>query len=337
MRVYPASHPAAQRRAPYCPAPVGLVKDVRAGLSQPGQKRLPSRWLYDEVGSALFEAICLLPEYGLTRADARILEIHAAEIARRARGPLRVAELGSGSARKSRPLLAALAGQRPLTYVPIDISRAALTRCEAEMASLPRLTVGPVEAEYLEGLFCAAAARKEGERLLVLFLGSTIGNFDRPEAVEFLVEVRRLLDPGDMFLLGTDLLKPVPELLAAYDDAAGVTAAFNLNLLARLNRELEANFDLPRFVHEARWDERERRIEMHLRSLEAQSVDIPGARLRIDLREGESLWTESSHKFAPDEPARLARRAGFRVVETWSDGEWPFAETLIVAKDAWSP
>jgi L-histidine N-alpha-methyltransferase len=334
MRAFPASHPAALRSGSYGRAPLGLVEDVRAGLSGPGQKMLPSRWLYDEVGSALFEAICLLPEYGLTRADARILENHAAEIAGRARGPLRVAELGSGSARKSRPLLAALARERPLTYVPIDISRAALTRCEAELGLLARLAVEPLEAEYLEGLAWAAAARKESERLLVLFLGSTIGNFDRPEAVEFLAEVRRVLDPGDMFLLGTDLLKPVPELLAAYDDAAGVTAAFNLNLLARMNRELDANFDLTRFVHEARWDARERRIEMHLRSVEAQSVDIPAARLRIEWREGETLWTESSHKFAPDEPSRLARRAGFRAVEAWSDREWPFAETLMVAKDA---
>ena len=310
-----------------------MAEDVRAGLSRPGQKTISSRWLYDDVGSALFEAICHLPEYGLTRADARILEDHAAEIARLAGSRLRVAELGSGSAQKSRPLLTALARERPLTYLPIDISPAALRQCEVELARVPRLTVDAFEGEYLEGLSYAALSRRERERLLVLFLGSTIGNFDRLEAEEFLRQVRRILDPGDMLLLGTDLLKPVPELLAAYDDPAGVTAAFNLNLLARLNRELESNFDLYRFVHEARWNDRERRIEMHLRSLDDQSVDIPGARLEIRLRAGETLWTESSHKFAPEEPSRLARRTGFRAAGTWLDYEWPFAETLTTAID----
>jgi L-histidine Nalpha-methyltransferase len=314
-------------------APIALAEDVRSGLSRPGQKTLPSRWLYDDVGSALFEAICLLPEYGLTRADARILTTHGPEIARLAGWPARVAELGSGTGEKSRPILASLARERPLTYVPIDISRAALARCEVEMTPVPRLTVDSFEGDYLEGLSHAAASRGAGERLLVLFLGSTIGNFDRAVAEEFLIEVRRLLVPGDTLLLGTDLLKQVSVLLAAYDDPAGITSAFNLNLLARINRELDANFDLTRFAHEARWDAEERRIEMHLRSLEAQTVDIPGARLRIKLRLGETLWTESSHKYAPEEPARLARSTGFRIVETWADREWPFAESLICAGD----
>jgi dimethylhistidine N-methyltransferase len=307
---------------------------VRAGLSRRGQKALPSRWLYDDVGSALFEAICRLPEYGLTRADARILTAHGAEIAQLAGHPSRVVELGSGTGEKTRPILAALTHLHPVTYVPIDISPAALARCGAEMSPVPRLAVDAFEGEYLEGLSHAAAARGAGERLLVLFLGSTVGNFDRAEADRFLLKVRRLLRRGDTLLLGTDLLKPVPDLLAAYDDPAGVTAAFNLNLLVRLNRELDADFDLARFGHEARWDAGERRIEMHLRSLDAQSVDIPGARLRVGLMAGETLWTESSHKYAPDEPSRLARRTGFRVAGTWLDREWLFAETLIRAEDA---
>jgi len=314
--------------------PTALAADIRAGLLRPGQKSIPSRWLYDDVGSALFEAICLLPEYGLTRADARILTAHSTEIAHLASRPVRVAELGSGTGEKSRAILAALARQRALTYVPIDISRAALARCGAEMASVPGLKVDAFEGEYLEGLSHAAAARRPRERLLVLFLGSTIGNFDRREADEFLRKIRRILTPGDMLLLGTDLIKPVPDLLVAYDDPAGVTAAFNRNLLTRLNRDLDANFDLARFTHEARWDDRERRIEMHLRSLADQSVDIPGARLRVRLRAGETLWTESSHKYAPGEAAKIARRTGFRCLRSWSDREWPFAESLLRADES---
>ena len=325
---------AAVHGAPYRQVPTALAADIRAGLSRPGQKSIPSRWLYDDVGSALFEAICLLPEYGLTRADARILAAHSSEIAHLASRPVRVAELGSGTGEKSRAILAALTRERPLTYVPIDISRAALARCEAEMASVPGLKVDAFEGEYLEGLSHAVAARKPGERLLALFLGSTIGNFDRREAEAFLRKVRQALAPGDPLLLGTDLIKPVPDLLAAYDDPAGVTAAFNRNLLARLNRELDANFDLARFTHEARWDEPERRIEMHLRSLAEQSVDIPGARLRVRLRAGETLWTESSHKYAPDEISKIARRTGFRCLRSWSDREWPFAESLLRADES---
>ena len=326
-----ASRRLAATEAPAHAAPHTLAEDVRAGLSRSGQKKLPPRWLYDDVGSALFEAICLMPEYGLARADSRILELHAGSMGRLAGHPGFVAELGSGSGRKSRLLLEDLARHRPLTYIPIDVSRAALTQCEAETASIPNLSVDPYEGEYLRGLSYAAAARRPGQRLLVLFLGSTIGNFDPPEAEQFLADVRRLLAAGDMLLLGTDLMKPVPDLLAAYDDPAGITAAFDLNLLARLNRELGASFDLSCFSHEARWNGEEGRIEMHLRSREAQAIDIPGARLKVRLCKGETLWTESSYKFSPDQPHQLARRTGFRVVDTWTDPEWPFCETLLRA------
>lgn len=322
---------AAASQAPRPGASSTLVEDVRAGLSRRGQKKLSPRWLYDDVGSALFEAICLLPEYGLARADARILSLHREEIGLLAGHPGRVAELGSGSGRKSRLLLETLARYRSLTYIPIDVSRSALSLCAVETAPIPRLSFDAYEGEYLKGLSYAAATRRPHERLLVLFLGSTIGNLDPPEAEQFLADVRRILATGDMLLLGTDLVKPVSDLLAAYDDPAGITAAFNRNLLARLNRELDADFDLSRFVHEARWNGDERRIEMHLRSLTAQAIEIPGARLKVRLRQDETLWTESSYKFSSDQPHRLARRTGFRTVANWTDSEWPFCETLLRA------
>ena len=166
----------------------------------------------------------------------------------------------------------------------------------------------------------------------MLFLGSTVGNFDRPAGEKFLGEVRRILFPGDALLLGTDLIKPVPELLAAYDDSIGVTAAFNLNLLARINRELDANFDLLCFRHAVRYDEQERRIEMHLRSTCDQTVAIRRAGLRVHFSRHETIWTESSHKYFPEEVVQLAERTGFRCDAQWLDTEWPFAQNLLIAK-----
>lgn len=319
------------RWSPPAAIPRSLPEEIHAGLSGPGQKKIASHWLYDDVGTALFEVICLMPEYGLARADARILKSHAADMAALIGRPACVAELGSGSGWKSRLLLAPLAREAPLSYVPIDISRAALVRCETELMAVRGLWVDPFEGEYLAGLSYAAASREPGEPLLVLFLGGTIGNFEPAEAEEFLIEVRRILSSGDLILLGTDLIKPEEDLIAAYDDPVGITAAFNLNLLGRLNRELQADFDLLRFWHEARWNAEARRIEMHLCSMGRQRVDIPGARLRIELRSGESLWTESSHKFTPEEPESLAQRTGYQVVCRWSDSLWPFSETLLRA------
>jgi uncharacterized SAM-dependent methyltransferase len=165
--------------------------------------------------------------------------------------------------------------------------------------------------------------------LLLLFLGSTIGNFERGPAEEFLREIRALLRPEDSLLLGTDLVKPISQILPAYDDPIGVTAAFNLNLLARINRELGGDFDLRSFRHEARYNETERRIEMHLRSEIAQTVNIPAADFQLTLQPGETIWTESSHKFGLAEVQRLARSTGFVCVEQWVDPEWPFAENLL--------
>jgi L-histidine Nalpha-methyltransferase len=307
-----------------------LASAVREGLLGPGLKKLPASLLYDDLGSALFEAITHLPEYGLTRADERVLRTHASEIVRSLPPPLLVAELGSGTGRKTRWILEALRSRASMTYFPIDLSSAALARCRAELASPGRVTVEPIEADYRTGLSLVTSRRRARERLLVLFLGSTIGNFDRDEAASFLDDVRAQLTPGDGLLIGTDLVKPAEELLRAYDDPLGVTASFNLNLLVRLNRELGADFDLTRFCHEARWNEKERRVEMHLRSLAAQTVTVGELGVCIPFRKGERIWTESSYKYHPEEPVILGRRAGFACAGQWIDREWPFAETLLV-------
>lgn len=309
-----------------------MARDVRAGLAKPGQKELPSKYLYDDVGSALFEVICLLPEYGLTRAGYRLLRRNADAIVQLLPQRVTVAELGSGSARKTRLLLEALSRRRPTTYHPIEISPHALALCRRELMDIDSVSVVGFEKEYLEGLHEAAARRAPAEHLLVLFLGSTIGNFDRPAGLEFLRRVRRILRAEDAMLLATDLMKPVPVLLEAYDDPLGVTAAFNLNLLARLNRELDADFQLENFAHVARWDAAERRIEMHLRSKRDQTASIPKADLTMTLRKDETIWTESSHKYTVEEVVRMAEETGYRCEAQWVDREWPFAHSLLFAQ-----
>src|SRR5271155_1594610 len=278
-----------------------FASDVVVGLSQPGQKELPSKYLYDEVGSGLFDVICLLPEYGLSRAGMRLLQRYSPEIVGRLESPVVVAELGSGSGVKTRLLLEALSRKQRVNYYPIDISLSALNRCQQEIGQMDRVSIVGFERAYLDGLQEVAARREDGERLFVLFLGSTIGNFDRPAGDQFLREVRSILREGDALLLATDLEKPVPALILAYDDPAGVTAAFNKNLLARINRELEGDFDLKNFDHVVRYDQAERRIEMHLRSRIWQRVTIREAGLRFHLAAGETIWTESSHKYDPKE------------------------------------
>ena len=305
--------------------------DVVVGLSQPGQKELPSKYLYDEVGSALFDVICVLPEYGLSRAGMRLLERHAADIVERVPGPVVVAELGSGSGQKTRWLLEALARRQRVNYYPIDISSSALFRCQLELSRIDLVSIVGFERAYLDGLREVAMRHREGERLLVLFLGSTIGNFDRPAGDRFLCDVRSTLREGDALLLATDLEKPVPALTLAYDDPAGVTAAFNKNILARINRELDGDFDLTKFDHVARYDESERRVEMHLRSKVWQRITIRKAGFRFYLREGETIWTESSHKYDPQEVIQMGERAGYRSAGQWLDSEWPFAQTLLFA------
>jgi len=309
-----------------------FAADVRAGLTRAGQKELPSKYLYDDVGSALFEVISRLPEYGLTRADERLLRRHADDIVDRLAGPVAVVELGSGNGRKTRWLLEALCRRQQTSYYPVEISPSALAQCERELRDIDSISIVGFEREYLDGLLEVAAQRAANQRLFVLFLGSTIGNFDRPAGVKFLADIRRILEPGDFLLLGTDLEKPGAQLVRAYDDELGVTAAFNLNLLARVNRELCANFDLDQFAHEARINHAERRIELHLRSKRTQTVRVRTAETTIELREGETIWTESCHKYAAGEIVEMAADSGFRCEAQWIDEEWPFAENLLIVE-----
>ncbi len=305
-----------------------FAADVRAGLAHGPQKELPSRYLYDTIGSGLFEVITALPEYGVTRAEERIVRRHAAEMASRLPHAL-VAELGSGSGRKTRILLEAIGRRHPVTYCPVDISPSALALCRHELADIPGVRIVGYERDYLDGLRQVVSERKAAMPVLVLFLGSTIGNFRRLAATRFMREVRVLLHPGDAFLLGVDLIKPEAELLPAYDDALGVTAAFNLNLLARINRELGGRFDLRRFAHEVRFDAETRSVDMHIRSLDEQQVAIPGAGLVARFERGETIWTESSHKYLDEEVVAMGEIAGFRCDGQWIDRAWPFADTLF--------
>jgi dimethylhistidine N-methyltransferase len=302
-------------------------RHVRSGLLRPGQKRLSPEYFYDDVGSALFEAITFLPEYGLTRADERLLTTHAEEIAAWVRWPSVVIELGSGSGRKVGRLLSAIRARAPaLCYFPVDVSESALIRCERELGAICSVT--PVRRPFLEGVREALARRRSGQRVLALLVGSTIGNFDPQEAGALLAALRNEFEPGDHLLLGADLVKDVDRLLLAYDDPAGVTAAFNKNLLCRMNRELGANFNPSRWKHTVRYCSPERRVEMHLKSLADQRVSIPGAACALDFRRGETIWTESSHKYTVERLDALAASSGFMPVQRWIDVEWPFAECL---------
>jgi L-histidine Nalpha-methyltransferase len=309
-----------------------FAADVRAGLTKAGQKELPSKYLYDDVGSALFEVISHLPEYGLTRADERLLRRHSGDIVERLQRPVAVAELGSGSGKKTRQILEALCRRQLTRYYPIEISPAALRMCERELSDIDCISILGFEREYLDGLLEVAAQRSAGQHLLVLFLGSTIGNFDRPAGLQFMAEVRRILQPGDSLLLGTDLVKSSSQLIAAYDDELGVTAAFNLNLLARINRELDGDFDIAEFEHVAKINHQQRSVEMHLRSKRRQMVNIVEAELAVEFQEGETIWTESSHKYTLEEIREMAVATGFRCDAQWVDEQWPFAENLLVAK-----
>ncbi|HEX7960707.1 MAG TPA: L-histidine N(alpha)-methyltransferase [Terriglobales bacterium] len=307
-----------------------FAADIRDGLTK-AQKELPSKYLYDEVGSRLFEVISVLPEYGLTRADERLLHRYASDIVEQLPRRVAVAELGSGTGKKTRWLLQALCRRQRTSYYPIEISRTALAMCERELGDIDAISIVGFEREYLDGLLEVAARRHRGQHLMVLFLGSTIGNFDRDAGMRFLGEVRRILQPGDSLLLGTDLEKPVPDLLAAYDDPLGVTAAFNLNLLTRANRELGADFDLHQFEHLAKYNPEARSVEMHIRSKQNQTVHIPDCGLSVDFDAGETIWTESSHKYSYLEIFEIADAAGFSCKAQWVDHDWPFAESLLIA------
>ena len=298
-----------------------FAREVGEGLSA-RVKKLSPQYFYDDLGSMLFEAITLLPEYGLTRADERLIESHADAVMNRARFAT-ISELGSGSGRKTRHILEA--ADRHTIYRPIDVSSSALEICERELGSL--LRVDPVHADWFEGL-SAIARERSAEPLLLLFLGSSIGNLERASVVPFLQAIRKTLRSDDCFLIGFDLVKDVERMITAYDDPTGVTAAFNLNLLGRINRELQGEFDLRSFAHEARWNEDARRIEMHLVSSKAQWVYVGELETAFFFEAGETIWTESSHKFLREEVTEIAAAAGYEELDGWVDQDWPFAEML---------
>ena len=310
-----------------------FATDVLAGLTAP-RKRLSCRYLYDAAGSELFERICDLPEYYLTRAEQSILDQQANELARLVPPNGALVELGSGSARKTRTLIEALLRQREsLEYVPIDISRSMLEESsQALLADYPALQVTAIAAEYRAGLRLLDHRRAQPK--LVLWLGSNVGNFSRGSAGRFLTSVRAALAPDDRLLMGVDLRKERAVLEAAYDDAAGVTAAFNLNLLTRINRELGGHFDLDQFAHRARWLPRAGRVAIHIVSRRAQTVPIDALDRSIAFDEGETIFTESSYKYSIDEVRALARHAGFVVERCWLDGEQRFSLNLLAPLSA---
>ena len=309
-----------------------IAVEVFTGLT--GKPKTLSPWLfYDEVGSRLFEEITELPEYYVTRTERQILAEHADEIVSAAAGgrDLSMIELGAGTATKTGLLLkAAVRLQGSVTYYPIDVSQSALDEARSRLeAELPEVTVEPIVADYTEGMRQNSSV--QSGRRLVLYIGSSIGNFSPEDAVEVLRGVRAQLSPGDCLLLGTDMVKDAQMLHEAYDDAAGVTARFNMNVLTRINRELEGNFNLRLFRHQARWNARESRVEMHLESLLAQKVAIRALDLEVRFLPGETIHTENSYKFTDESVLELLTRAGFRLRQQWSDADKWFTVYLAAA------
>jgi len=302
-----------------------MLADALEGLSRP-QKTLPSKYFYDAHGSALFVRITELPEYYPTRTELAILTQAAPRLALLAKDVGTVVEYGSGDGRKSQALLQALPCCK--AYVPVEISGDALVGQVARLrAALPALTVMPLEADFTHP-FKLPAGLPSGPRM-GFFPGSTIGNLVPADAVDLLRGAQETLGDDALFVLGVDLKKPLERLIPAYDDPAGVTAAFNLNLLARLNRELGADFMLDRFQHSVRYDAGRGRIEMHLESLCDQEVALGGQ--RFTFRRGETIHTENSHKFTLEEASLLARAGGWEPVETFCDAENLFAVLLLAA------
>ncbi len=283
--------------------------------------------MYDALGSALFDAICELPWYPITRAEMRLLHEHARDLLGGAELPNRLVELGAGNGTKLATLVSlGLPDGHPVSIELVDVSPAALRTAASALAGFERVQVVTREAAYEDGLQLLEARRGK-ERVLVLFLGSNIGNFDPVGAEQFLRRIRRALGPGDALLLGTDLVKPEAELLLAYDDPLQVTAAFNRNLLVRINGELDADFELGRFRHLAAWNPDASRVEMHLVSIGRQRIQIGRAALNLTLLEGERIWTESSYKYRPEEVRRLLWHCGFRECRQWIDEPGRFVLT----------
>lgn len=313
-------HPAVPGRV------TAFLADVVAGLGRP-QKTLPCKYFYDAAGSRLFDQICDLPEYYPTRTELAVLHAHAAEMGLRLGAGCQVVEYGSGSSNKTPLLLAAL--PRPGAYVPVDISGEHLRQSAAAIASaFPDLPVTPVVADFTRP-FAVPPLRPPLVRRAVYFPGSTVGNFAPAAAVGLLRDMARLVGPGGQLLIGVDLWKDEAVLRAAYDDPAGVTAAFNRNLLVRVNRELGADFDVAGFRHEARVCRDPGRVEMHLVSERPQVVTVGGQ--RFEFQPGESIHTEDSHKYTVAGFRELAAEAGWRPVRTWADPRGWFSVQLFGA------
>jgi dimethylhistidine N-methyltransferase len=318
--------PAADQKAAF-------ARDVATGLRE-SPKTLSCRYFYDAEGSRLFEDICALPEYYLTRAEAAILRRHAADIAAAVPRETTLVELGSGNAAKTRLLIEAFLATRPQQqYVPVDICRPVLEESsQTLLRGYPGLEIVAIAAEYQEGLQ-QLATLVQGPRL-ILWLGSNIGNFTRIEATKFLTGVARTLTPADRLLVGIDLRKERTVLEAAYDDAQGVTARFNLNLLARINRELSGHFDLTRFRHRTVYNEAMGCVEMYLDSTCRQRVTIDTLELAVDFAEGEAVHTENSYKYSPVEIDALATTAGLTIERRWLDAESRFSLNLFAPVSA---
>lgn len=308
----------------------GLAEDVRNGLAAQPKRFLP-KYFYDELGSQLFEAICLLPEYYLTRAENEIFQRYAGEIAESVDGQVTLVEMGSGSASKTRLIIEALLRrQASLLFMPVDISASAIeSSSRILLQSYPRLAIEAYAADYFAGL--AELGKKPRQRTLALFLGSNISNFDIEEALRFLRALRTVLRTGDALLLGADLKKDPAILEAAYNDSLGVTSAFNLNVLARINRELGGTFDLRAFRHRAFYNEEIGRIEIYIESLVEQTVCIKKLDLEVHFSAGELIHTENSYKYDIAGIARLARETGFECSRTWFDSQERFSSNLLLA------
>jgi L-histidine N-alpha-methyltransferase len=303
-----------------------VAADVREGLlARP--KRLPPWLFYDATGSALFEEITRLPEYYPTRTERAILERHAGEMVEAAGTPASLVELGAGSASKTRVIIAALLARRPdAAFMPVDVSPTALAGAARHLrAGFPTLAVTPVVAKYPDEL---GFLRSAPSPRLLLFLGSNIGNYEPDEGLGLLSAIHRRLRPSDSLLLATDMRKDPGLLVPAYDDAAGVTARFNRNVLAVINRELDADFDVESFEHIAVWDDREQWIEMRLRARGAQQVHIADLDLSVALADGEEIRTEISAKFTPDRVRAELGAAGLGVRHWWTDAAGRFALSL---------
>src|SRR5271166_15029 len=290
---------------------------VREGLSAT-PKRLPCWLLYDEVGSELFERITELPEYYLTRTERSILERYAAEILEQAGPSLTLVELGAGTASKTCILIEELLQrQSRALFYPIDVSPSALDEAMRQLdRQFPSLRVSPIVADYTGGV---PALNRISGRKLVLYIGSSIGNFEPPDAVRMLRRIRQTLRPGDALLLGADFAKSPKILLPAYDDSQGITAAFNKNILGRLNREMDADFDLDLFRHIALWNRRHSRMEIYLESMAAQSVFIPALDMDLSFEPEERIHTENSYKYTDEMIVSILRQSGFMLEQTWCD------------------